>query len=427
MFPVFLAKIYQMETSRALITNDAVVTGILSAILLFVFSTSASENRFFRSFYKFFPPILLCYFLPGLLNTLGVISGQASGIYPFVSRYLLPVCLIYFTISLDLNMLKKLGYRALVVFFAGSLGIVAGGPLAAYIVKVIYPETFAGTGADEVWRGLATVAGSWIGGGANQTALKEVFQPSPGLFSQMVALDVVVAELWLGLLLIGVGYNDRINRWMGADERVIRELKERLASETQEKQRIPDFNDLIKLLATGFIPTGIAYFISDLITPYLKAHHPYLEQFSLTSGFFWVVSVVTLIGILLSRTRVKNLEYAGASRMGSLLLYLLIASIGMQMDLFAIADNPALLLIGVIWIVVHALFTLLSARLVRAPYFLMAVGSQANVGGAASASVVAAAFHSSLVTIGVLMAVLGYAIGTYGGYLTALLIRWVTL
>lgn len=412
--------------SKALITNDAVVAGLLCAILFLVFHTSKSSKSFFKAFYKIFPPILLCYFLPGLLNSFHIISGETSGLYPFVSRYLLPACLVYFTLSLDLKMLRMLGSKALFVFFAGSLGIIVGGPIAALIVRSISPEVFAGTGADEVWRGLATIAGSWIGGGANQTALKEVFQPSSALFSQMVALDVIVAEIWLALLLAGVGYNERINRWIKADPAIINEIQEKLAADALDKERHAEVYDYIRILAVGFVSTGLAYFLSDLITPYVKTHHPQLEQFSLTSGFFWVVSITTLIGILLSRTSFRELEHVGASKIGSVFLYLLIASIGMQMDLFAIADNPGLLWIGIIWILIHALFVVFAAKIVRAPYFLIAVGSQANVGGAASASVVAAAFHSSLVTIGVLMAVLGYAIGTYGGYLTALIIRWVT-
>jgi uncharacterized membrane protein len=412
--------------SKSLITNDAVVAGILCGILLLVFHTSNSENRYWKKFYRFFPPILLCYFLPGLLNSFHIISGETSGVYPFVSKYLLPACLVYFTLSLDMKMLRMLGSKALFVFFAGSLGVIIGGPVAAFIIKSLYPSVFAGTGADEVWRGLATIAGSWIGGGANQTALKEVFQPSPNLFSQMVALDVIIAEIWLALLLVGVSYNDRINQWIKADPVMIHEIQEKLTADSMDKQKHPELYDYIKILAVGFVSTGLAYFLSDLITPFIKTNYPHLEQFSLTSGFFWVVSIVTLIGIALSRTSFRELEHVGASKISSLFLYILIASIGMQMNLFAIADNPGLLWIGIIWILIHALFVIAAAKLVRAPYFLIAVGSQANVGGAASASVVAAAFHSSLVTIGVMMAVLGYAIGTYGGYLTAMIIRWVT-
>jgi uncharacterized membrane protein len=157
----------------------------------------------------------------------------------------------------------------------------------------------------------------------------------------------------------------------------------------------------------------------------LKENYPQLEKFSLTSSFFWVVSTVTLIGIGLSFTPLRRLEFAGASRIGSLFLYVLVATIGMKMDLFAIAKNPMLFAVGVLWMLTHASVTLGVAKLVRAPFFFSAVGSQANVGGAASAPVVAAAFHPALAPVGVLLSILGYALGTYCGYLTGLMLQWV--
>src|SRR5690606_11221865 len=159
-----------MQEQAPLITDDAVVFGILMTILAVVFTTSASKNPFWVKFYKFIPSLLLCYFIPGLLNTFGLISGEESALYTVASRYLLPASLVLFTLSIDFKGIIKLGPKALVMFLAGTAGIVIGGPLALFIVSVFSPEVISGTGADEVWRGLATVAGSWIGGGANQTA-----------------------------------------------------------------------------------------------------------------------------------------------------------------------------------------------------------------------------------------------------------------
>jgi uncharacterized membrane protein len=136
--------------------------------------------------------------------------------------------------------------------------------------------------------------------------------------------------------------------------------------------------------------------------------------------------LVTLIGIVMSFTPLRKLEDVGASKLGSVFLYILVATIGMQMDLGSIADNPGLFAIGLIWMMVHAGLIILVARLLKIPYFFLAVSSQANVGGSASASVVAAAFHPSLASVGILLAILGYAIGTYGGYLSALMMQWVS-
>lgn len=411
--------------NQVLIENDAVVLGILFLILFGIFKLAESSNRFLVSFFKIFPPILLCYFIPGVLNSVGFFSGQNSGIYPFVSKYLLPVCLLLFTLSLDIDMLKKLGLKSVLVFLAGTLGVILGGPLAAKVVSVIMPEVFTGKEGGELWRGLGTIAGSWIGGGANQTAIKEIVKPSAYVFSQCVAVDVLVAETWLAVLLIGVGYTKRIDTWLGADQSLVADMKAKLHDYKTKNERIPEFMDYLTILSVGFVCMGIAYFFADLIVPYISANHPSWSKFSLTSVFFWVVFITTALGIFLSQTKVRELENVGASKIATLILYILVASIGMQMDLLAISQNLGLFLVGIIWIFIHVIFVLTAAKILKVPYFVMAVGSQANIGGAASASVVAGAFHPTLVSVGVIFSVLGYSVGTYGGYLTALLIRWV--
>ncbi|WP_439556417.1 DUF819 family protein [Dyadobacter sp.] len=409
-----------------MIKNDAVVLGILMLILGAVFLTASLESRGWKRFYSIIPPLLLCYFIPGLLNSFGIVDGAGSQLYPVVSKYFLPACLVYFTLGMDWKSLAKLGPKALIAMLTGTVGIMLGGPLALWIVGSISPATVAGQGNNEVWRGLATIAGSWIGGGANQTALREVFQPSDMLFSQMVAVDVLVAELWMALLIYGAGISARVDRFLGADSSIVEDVKLHLDTENQLNERVPKFADYIMMAAVGFGATGISHALAELITPFLATNYPELEKYSLTSNFFWVISIATLIGIALSVTPARRLQHAGASKLGSVFLYVLIATIGMQMDLGAVADNPGLFAIGLIWISIHGIILVLVCKWLKIPFFFLAVGSQANVGGSASASVVAAAFHPSLAPVGVLLAILGYAVGTYGGYLTALLMQMVS-
>jgi uncharacterized membrane protein len=343
-----------------------------------------------------------------------------------VSKYFLPACLVLFTIGMDWKSLASLGPKALLAMLAGTAGVMIGGPVALWIVGLVSPQTVAGQGADAVWRGLATIAGSWIGGGANQTALREVFHPSDALFSQMVAVDVLVAELWMAALIYGAGMASKIDQLLGADSSQVQQLKEHLDSDQMANEKTPAMRDYIFLAAAGFGATGAAHGLAEIITPYLSENYPALAKYSLTSNFFWVITIATLIGIALSVTPVRKLEYLGASKLGSVFLYVLIATIGMQMDLGAVAGNPGLFAIGLIWISIHGIILILVCKWLKIPFFFLAVGSQANVGGSASASVVAAAFHPSLAPVGVLLAILGYAIGTYGGYLTALMMQWVS-
>jgi len=412
-----------MPEADPLVTNDAVVLGMLALILGGVFWTQQSKHPFFRRFYTFVPALLLCYFIPSLLNSFGVIDGKASNLYFVASRYLLPACLVLLTLSIDLPAVARLGNKAVIMFLTGTFGIVVGGPLALLVVGAISPETVGGDGPDAVWRGMTTIAGSWIGGGANQAAMKEVFDVGDNLFGQMIAVDVLCASVWLAVLLFFASRAQEIDARTGADTSAIEDLKQRIESYHAQHARIPRLADLMFLAAIGFGVTGVAHLGADTLAPWIAATAPGLARFSLTSGFFWLVVIATTGGLLLSFTPARRLEGAGASTMGSAFLYILVASIGMQMDISAVLSNPGLFGVGMIWIGFHAALLLIVGKLIKAPLFYLAVGSQANVGGAASAPVVASAFHPSLAPVGVLLAVLGYAVGTYAAWLCGQVLR----
>jgi len=407
-----------------LFTNDAVVLAILFGILATVFVTSHSERPIFKKFYTYIPALLLCYFVPSLFNSAGIISGDASQLYFIASRYLLPASLVLLTISIDIKGILNLGPKALIMFLAGTVGIMFGGPIAMAIVGLISPETVGGEGPDAVWRGLATVAGSWIGGGANQTAMKEVWGVSDNLFSAMITVDVVVANIWMAFLLYGAGNSAKVDKWLKADSSAITDVQQRIEAYKASIAKIPSLTDLVVICAVGFGITGVAHMMADIIVPALRVQaevHHWITDFSLDSSFFWIIVVATTGGLILSFTKTRQLEGAGASKVGSLLLYVLVATIGMKMNLLAIFDNPGLFVVGLLWMLIHVSIMLGVGKLIKAPFFFVAVGSQANVGGAASAPIVASAFHPALAPVGVLLAVFGYALGTYGAYLSALM------
>ena len=414
-----------MPPAAPLITNDAVVLGLLAATLGVIFYTVQSDRPFFKRFYTYVPAILLCYFNPSLYNSFGLISGEQSRLYFIASRYLLPAVLVLLTLSIDFPAIVRLGPKALAMFLTGTAGIILGGPIAVLVVSLVSPETVGGAGPDAVWRGLTTIAGSWIGGSANQAAMKEVFDVSDQVFSAMVAVDILIGNLWMAVLLYLASVAPRLDARLRADTTAIDELRHRVEAYQAKHARIPSLPDLMLIAGIGFGSMGLGHLLANPLAEGLARSAPGLERLSLTSSFFWLVVLTTTFGLLLSFTRVRRLEGAGASRMGSLLLYFLIATIGMTMDLTAVVRRPGLFAVGAIWMAVHAALLLLVGRLIRAPTFYLAVGSQANVGGAASAPVVASAFHPALAPVGVLLAVLGYAIGTYGGWLTGQLMRAV--
>ncbi|HHB77982.1 MAG TPA: DUF819 family protein [Saprospiraceae bacterium] len=456
-----------------LITNDAIVLGILLIVLAVIFYTSGLKTKGWQRFYTYVPALLLCYFVPALLHwpfdliaphwykskellefaqthglnipvhgsfeeitrylndahidkeTYKAFQGH-SALYFMASRYLLPASLILLTLSIDLKGVIGLGPKALIMFFAATVGVIIGGPIAILVVSNLFPGIIPNITPDNLWRGMSTVAGSWIGGGANQTAMKEIFKVGDNLFATMIIVDVIVANIWMGFLLYGANISDRIDQKLKADNSAIADLKHRIENYSAKIAKIPTTTEVFIMLAVAFGGVAIAHFGADLIAPFMQQHKLFLAKYglnSLTSGFFWLIVIVTTIGLISSFTKAKKLEGIGASRWGSIFIYILVATIGMKINISEIFSNLGLFAIGIIWMLVHVTVLLMVAKLIKAPFFFVAVGSQANIGGAASAPIVASAFSPSLAPVGALMAVLGYAMGTFGALLCAYLMQ----
>ena len=404
-----------------MLSNHAVVFGLLALALGFIFLTSNSGGKFWRSFYRVVPALLLCYMIPAVFRTIGLVDEDVSkDLWGVAKNYFLPASLVLMTLSTDLKGIVKLGPKALIMFFTATVGIVVGGPVAVLIMSYISPETVGGEGFDAVWRGLATLAGSWIGGGANQTAMLELYQYNDAYYGGMILVDIVVANIWMAFLLYGAGRSAKIDKWLKADTSAIDVLKQKMEHFSTSVQRYTTLPELILIVALAFGAVGLSHLLSEGITANMTGA---LKNSVIGSGFFWIVVIATTVGVVLSFTKARNLEGAGASKIGSVFIYILVAIIGLKMDIMKIGENPLLILVGLIWMAFHVLLLVVMAKIIRAPFFFLAVGSKANVGGAASAPVVASAFHSSLAPVGVLLAVLGYALGTYGAILCAEMMR----
>ncbi len=486
-----------------IVTNDAVVLGILLFVLASIFYTHSLDSPGWKKFYKFVPALLLCYFIPAILYyPLGLIASdwfdysllayakdlslvvpevmkanfesvasifksgsyddiklmlekngvekgvinsytRHSQLYFVASRYLLPASLVLLCVSIDFKAIMNLGWKAIVMFLTATLGIVIGGPIALFAAINFFPSVL-GENSMEIANGLSTVAGSWIGGGANQNAMKIIYKVPNEVFAIMLVVDIVVANIWMGFLLYGASITERIDNWLKADTSAIEDLKRRVAEYSASIAQIPTTTTLFIMLAVAFGAVGVSHVGADLIAPFFgkmnEASKYMIENAdgtselsagslvengfsSVMSGFFWLIVISTTIGLFLSFTEARKLEGVGASRWGSIFIYILVATIGMHMNLGKVWANLGLFGIGIIWMLVHVTLLILVAKLIRAPFFFVAVGSQANVGGAASAPVVASAFSPSLAPVGALLAVLGYAIGTYGAIMCAEIMR----
>lgn len=388
------------------------VLAVLVAVLagLFSLNTTAAGTRVF----KVVPLLVFAYFVPTALSNTGIIPVASDfTLYAFVKTWLLPASLVLLVLSVDVPAIIGLGRSAVALFLAATISIVIGGPLALWILGGLIPAEMG----DQAWKGLAALCGSWIGGGANFTAIGESVGATDSTLSLMVVIDVAVANVWMAFLLGFAGREKAMDEKLGADRTAIDRVRKKIEAFQAEVSRPTNLQDLLSMLALAFGATALSRWLA-----------PQLPQSDIVSEFTWVIILVTTIAMGLSFTRLRRLEGAGASRVGSVFLYLLVATIGAKAEFSKVfePENVGLLAVGALWMCFHIVILLSVRRLLRAPIFFAAVGSQANVGGAASAPIVASAFHPALAPVGVMLAVAGYVLGIYAGLLCAWLLQWVS-
>ena len=348
--------------------------------------------------FKYMPPVIWVYFLPMISTSIGIIPND-SVLYGWTTRHLLPPALILLLLSSNIRAMTALGPKAIGTMLFGTLGIIIGGSLSLLIFGSLLPE--------DAWMGLGALSGSWIGGSANMVAVGKSIGTSDDLFGNMIVIDTLVGYGWMGVVIFISGHQDTIDRWNNADTSIIKKLNIRM--NTFNNKRSTSFNDLLTIVAVGIVGGYISLKIGEWLP----------DIGSILTSFGWTIIVVSAIGILLSFTKLSDLENAGASHVGNIFLYILLGTIGAKANIMQVTDLPIYIIVGIVWILFHAIILFIGGRLLRAPMFLIATSSQANIGGVVSAPIVATVYKKSLAPVGLLMGVMGNVIGIYAGLLTA--------
>jgi uncharacterized membrane protein len=393
-----------MQEQTALITDPYGLLAVLILIPAALFYLA--ENTPLKAFFQKVPVLVFAYIVPSLFSAAGIIPSDAP-IYGDIMRFVLPASLLLLTLSIDLKGIYNLGPKALLLFFSATAGIIIGGPIALLIFQSYLP--------DDIWQGFAALAGSWTGGGVNFVAVGLAVGATESMLGMMVIVDVVVAYTWTGLLMFFASRYKRIDANHGADNTMVENLRLKVEKFQKETARVSTTSDFMVLIGVAFGAAWLARQLGMWLPPIG----------GIFDSFAWMIVLVTGFGVILSFTPFRKYEGAGASKLGTLMLYMLIGVIGVKADFSLIAQYPMLIAAGATWLLIHILVIYLVMRFTKAPLFFMAVGSQANVGGVASAPIVASAFHPALATVGVLLGVAGYVVGTYAGLLTAFLLRMV--
>jgi uncharacterized membrane protein len=375
------------------ITEPNQLFALLASVLALLFYLSTLD--YLKGFFKFLPPVIWAYFLPMFL-TAGGITPLQSTVYDWMGDYLLPFSLFLLMLTVDLPAIMKLGRKAITMMLAGTLGIVIGGPIAFLIFKSFLPP--------DAWKGFATLSGSWIGGTANMLAMQASVGAPDSIVGPIIVVDTVVGYGWMGVLIFLSAFQVRFDKWVGADNSAIEQANARL-QELDTTRRPTQLNDLVYMLGLGLGGTVIAKALGNML--------PVLGNPTIISHTTWSILIVVTIGLSLSFTPLRKLERAGASKMGFLALFLLLTSIGAKADLRALWEVPLYMAAGAVWITIHISILIMVAKLMKAPLFFVATGSMANIGGAASAPIVASVYHPAMAPVGLLMGVSGYFLGIY--------------
>ena len=390
---------------QALLTDPMAIFAYMAAVLGVVFWLSSLPRL--EKLFELTPPVIYAYFIPTISTTIGI-TPAASPVYDWMIRYLLPVALVLLMITIDLKSVAKLGGMALIMVVTGTVGIVVGAPITMAVFGGFLPE--------DAWMGLAALSGSWIGGTANMVAIAESVGTPDSLMGPIIVVDTVVGYGWMGVLLFFSGWQHKWDSRINAHTEALEETNRRLA-EAEQHQHPVSLPWLAAIVGIGFAGAVLAVWLGETM--------PTLGDPTIISHTTWAVLIVVTVGLILSFTPIRRLEEHGASRVGYLALYLLLTAIGAKADLAAVLAAPAFLAAGVLWIAIHVAILVLVARMIRAPLFFVATGSMSNVGGAASAPVVAGVYHPAMAPVGLLMAVVGYVLGIYAALGAAWLLAFV--
>ena len=396
-----------MNIGQAFIQEPMAIFAYLIAIVGIVFMLSTVNSKPIKKFFGYLPPLIWMYFLPMLSTTFGIIP-QSSDLYSFMGTYMLPAGLLLLMISTNVPATFKLGGKAVLVFLAGTVGVIVGGPVAFALFQGILPE--------EAWRGVGALAGSWIGGSANMGAMIAAFDTPDDILSPIILTDTLVGIGWMGVMISFANFQDRFNRWNDADNAQIKKVNEEIATDVQRNAKPLQLPQLFGIIAVGFAGSYLVRLFADL---------SFIPKTDVMNTSTWTFLIITAVGILLSFTKVRNLEYYGASKIGYLGIYLFLTAIGSQANLLDIVQAPQFILMGMVWLSIHIIFIFTAARLLKAPLFFVAVGSQGNIGGTSSAPIVASVFQPALAPVGLLMGILGNVVGTYAALLCGQLARMI--
>ena len=375
------------------------------AALIFIAAILICLPRIFKgktaqNIFKFAPPIVLIYLGLMVLCTVKLWDLEATeSAYSSLKNPILYAMLFIMLLRCDLKKIIKLGPKMLIGFFAATLSIGLG-----FVVSYAIMHNALGEGG---WQALGALCGSWMGGGGNMLAIQAALDVPESTMAYALVMDSICATLYVMFLLWAIQMSDKFNKWTKADTRIIDEVGQSLAAEAAANTKPLVWQNIILLIGSGLIVSAVCQKLGTVINGVL----PFFDKAT------WTVLIVTLLGVVLAMTPFGKIK--GTEEISNVMLYIVVALIASRADLSAMGNAPAWLLSGFIILAIHVLIMIILAKVLKLDIFTGAVASLANIGGTATAPVLAGTYSSALVPVGIIMALLGYVIGTGGGLIVA--------
>jgi uncharacterized membrane protein len=356
------------------------------------------EERTKWKLFNYFPPLIFIYAIPAVMSNTGILT-KTSAVYDWLSSTVLPMFLVIMLLKVDVASTIKMMGRGIFVMLFGTAGVILGAPIAYFLVRNKLPE--------DTWKAFGSLAGSWIGGTGNMAAVSEGLETSGQGFGLAVLGDNLVYMIWLPIMLGSKNFAKAFNRFTRVDDKRMRML-ENVQAQTGDRHEQVKMKHFLYLLLLGFVCTWIA--------EYLSAKLPEFQPILTAST--WKILLITTMGLLLSLTPARRIPASHEFAMA--LVYIFVANMGAKADISGLTTSAAWFILACfVWITIHGVFCVLGAYLLRVDVHSTAIASAANIGGAASAPVVASSHNEKLVPASILMALMGYAIGNYGAFLAA--------
>ncbi|MFC7464995.1 DUF819 domain-containing protein [Brachybacterium sp. GCM10030252] len=377
-----------------MITDGLLMLGVLlglSGVLIVLERTTGWKS------FRFVPGMVLMYLLCATLNSLGVFGQDDATRGPIaqVKDVLLPAMIFLFLFGCDLRKIIRLGPKLLLTYFVAAASLF----LAMVLVFLVFQAALH----EESWKALGALLGSWTGGSANMVAIQDILQAPESIFGYALITDTIMYSLWLMIMFASVAASPRFNRWTKADTS---HLDSHMGVLEEEKRPVTVVSLAITIFGSILVSTVVTW-IGGLLP----------EWGDVVTGTTWTILIVSVLGLIVAVTPLG--KTAGTQEVATLMLFVVIGQIASGSDFSALTQAPLYLLIGLLVLAIHAVIMVVYAKLTKTELFSLAVASTANIGGIASAPVVASAFNRQLVPVGILYALIGSFAGTFIGLAAA--------